>query len=149
MSSFDASNFVEDFTEVSDDVPPRPFKIDDDVFYVTSVPPAGALMDLAEMASFDQNNPTHMVRLVGKMSSFLDAVMMPESAVRFAERMRSPIKPIKATQIVKILQWLMKVYSGGKDQSAQSLHSQAGPGATGPNSTDGAQPVASTPGNYR
>ena len=143
----DIIGFVEDFTDEDPDPQPRPFRIDDDVFYVSAVAPAGTLIDLAKLASIDQTNAQQMAKAMETLADVLDSVMMPESAVRFAQRMRSPIRPIQAKQVMKIVRWLVQVYSG-KDRTAPVSSSPTGLPSTGPSSTDGAPVEASIPGSF-
>ena len=134
-------NVVEDFTE--DTNPPIPFKIDDDVFYAVGDPPAGALLDLAELASLG-DNPGKAIKAV---ADFLDTVLLPSSAELFASRMRNPQKPIKQTQLMRIIQWLVQQYGGGRP-TVPASPLQGGQASTGPSTMATASTEASTPGSF-
>jgi hypothetical protein len=149
MSNQEIVGFVEDFSEEGEEAPPIPFKIDNEVYYVAGAAPIGAMLDLSSLAAFDTNTQDvmAMAKATTTLMSFLDAVMMPESAVRFAARMRQPIRPIRPTQIMRIIRWCATIYSG-KDRTAPPVSSPDGSVATGPSSTDGAVPVGSTPPSF-
>jgi len=74
-----------------------------------------------------------MVEILG---DFMDAVMFPESAKEFAERIRDPLHPIDDTQIGEIVIWLIQEY-GERPTNPPSL-SLPGRTETGQSSTDGA-----------
>jgi hypothetical protein len=151
MSDQEIVGFVEDFSEEpGDEVPPLPFRVDDEVYYVAGQAPIGALLDLSALAAFDQSSvqdPMKMAKATTTLMAFLDSVMMPESAVRFAARMRTPIRPISPKQIMRIITWCVGVYTG-KDRMAPSSSSPDGSVSTGRSSTDGAAHMASTPPSF-
>lgn len=139
MSNFEVT---QDFTE--DAVPPIPFKIDDDIFYVVGSPPAGALLDLADLAQLGEDPG----KAIGAIGSFLDSILLPASAQLFSSRMRNPEKPIRQTQLMKILQWVIQVYGGGNRPTVPASPSQAGQVSTGPSTTGTVPTEASTPGSF-
>lgn len=115
-----------------------PFQIDDDTFVAVSSAPAMAVLDVAAV-----NKATDMdkIRII---LEFLDQVLLPDSAERFAERLRSAAEPITIDQAASIAVWLMEeVYSPERPTEALSP-SQNGSESTGPNSTDGAPASEST-----
>lgn len=116
-----------------------PFVIDDDTFTAVGIAPAMAVLDVAAVnkaADMDK------IRII---LEFLDQVLLPDSAIRFAERLRSSTEPITIDQAASIAVWLMEeVYSPERPTEAPSP-SPNGSGSTGPSSTDGAPALASTP----
>ena len=131
---------IEDFTEEID--PPKPFKIDGDVFYAVGAPPAGALLDLAELANMGEDP----AKALGSVASFLDTILLAESAQKFAQRMRDPENPITQKQLMRILQWLIQEY--GNRPTVPASSSQGGQASTGTPTTGTAQTEASIPGSF-
>lgn len=153
-----------DFTAagpVQETLEPIPFKIDDDVFHAYPEIGGGLLMDTISFEGLDQlqqltegdlDNLTQtqmadMMRITQgqttKMMHFMDVVLLPESAERFAARMRAAgggdVKPITLTQCFQVARWLMGKY--GNRPTEPSSPSSNGHGGTGPSSTDGPQPA--------
>lgn len=137
------------------------FKIDGDVFEAVSDVPASLMsdmMDLSGQFGFTQLNaatldtddvsPENIERLQGMASqaqqqtsrllSFLDQVLLPESALLFAERLRSTEKPITLPDAFNTWRWLVEQYGGRP--TMQSASSANGAGATGMSSTGGQLP---------
>lgn len=128
---------IKDFTKLN-----KPeniqFKIDDDEFTAVGTAPAMALLDVSAVnraADMDK------IRII---LEFLDKVLLPDSAARFAERLSSSTEPIEIEQAANVAVWLMEeVYAPERPTEAPSP-SQNGSGSTGPSSTDGAQAEGST-----
>jgi hypothetical protein len=68
--------------------------------------------------------------------AFLDQVLLPESAQRFADRLRSVTEPIDLYQVQDVLRFLIGRYSGRPTEP--SLSSQNGHDGTTTSSTAGA-----------
>src|SRR4029077_4778513 len=92
---------VKNFTQL-DKKPSVPFTIDDDTFVAVGAAPAMAVLDVAAV-----NKATDMdkIRII---MTFLDQVLEPASAERFAERLRSATEPISISQVAEIAVWLME-----------------------------------------
>lgn len=115
------------------------FKVDGDEFVAVGTPSAMAILDIAAVNKADNMEKIRIVL------EFLDQVLVGDSAVRFAERLRSNTEPITIDQAASISVWLMEeVYAPERPTEAPSP-SQNGSGSTGPSSTDGAPAMASTP----
>lgn len=129
---------IKDFTKLNkkENVP---FTLDEDTFIAVGVAPAMAILDVAAVnkaADMDK------IRII---LDFLDQVLLPESAIRFAERLRSSTEPITIDQAASIAVWLMEeVYAPDRPTEALSP-SPNGSESTGPSSTDGAPASESTP----
>jgi len=132
-----ADNEIKNFTkqDKKDDVE---FKIDEDVFTAVGTAPAMAVLDVAAV------NKAEGLDKIRIILEFLDKVLVPDSAVRFAERLASSTEPIDIEQAADIAVWLMEgVYASERPTEAPSP-SQNGSGSTGQSSTDGAQAEGST-----
>lgn len=135
---------------------PIRFKIDDDVF--EAVPTVGAevmrdvigMTDTIKLMSEGQDtanvSPEKLTKAADGVKThtaralqFLDMVLLPDSALRFAERMRSLENPITLEQTLQVWTWLIAQYSGRPTEP--SSPSANGHGGTGTSSTAGA-PVA-------
>lgn len=105
---------------------PVKFKVDGELFECAPVGmlPAGATRDLASLARADKNQ---QVILFG---SFIDAVMMPESAARFAQRLRDPQNPVLNRQISEIIVFLIRTYGDRPTVPVSSSVNGAGTGGT-------------------
>lgn len=114
------------------------FQVDDDVFEAVGTAPAMAILDVSAV------NQAEGLDKIRTILSFLDQVLVPDSAVRFAERLSSAEAPIDIDQAASIAVWLMEgVYATERPTPAQSP-SGTGPESTGQSSTDGAQAEGST-----
>lgn len=147
---------------------PIMFKIDDDVFY--AAPEIGAellrpmmvnqvagldpkVLKAINDGNVDSISQEQMLDLVQNMQNkteqamqFLDLVLMPESATRFSERMKSTVNPITLDQAGDVYQWLLGEY--GKRPTKPSTSSSAqSQGSAGTSLTDGAQAETSRPLN--
>lgn len=138
---------------------PIPFDVDDDTFYALPAMPGMSTLDMAAMA--DQGTKAERAKAI---MGVLDSVLLPESAVRFAHRMRGRrprrpdevteehpedepvmLMPITVEDASAIVRWLVtEVYHVGRPTEGPSL-SQPGSLQPGTPSTDGAPPVESTP----
>lgn len=112
---------MKDFTEEGT-TEPRGFKINDDVFLAARVCPGGLLADLAKI----NNAPTDADKLDGVMD-FMDQVLLPDSADRFTERLRSPEEPISFPQAMKVFEYLVEEYTQETVPTEGSSSSQSGP----------------------
>jgi hypothetical protein len=148
---------VKDFTGTVDREPLR-FKIDDDVFEAVprvgaelfrDVINAGNVADLAELQGKDLSDLTNeqaakLAQTVNlqteKAMMFLDTVLLPDSALRFAERLRSATEPITFTQAYDVWRWLLGEYGGRPTEP--SSPSSSGYDGTGMSSTAGASATA-------
>lgn len=133
---------------------PIRFRIDDDVF--EAVPAIGGFLIseiLDESVRFSRtfasapgsnelNDAAKEYNL--RVTTFLDTVLLPDSALRLAERLRSVTEPIEMAQVYEVYTWLIQQYSKGRP-TTPSLSSPNGHGGTGTSSTDGAQQEESTP----
>lgn len=128
---------IKDFTKLDKQADVE-FKIDDDTFTAVGVAPAMAVLDVAAVNKAEDMEKLHIIL------GFLDQVLLHDSAVRFAERLRSSEQPIAIDQAAAIAIWLMEeVYAPERPTEAPSP-SQNGSGSTGASSTDGASAPAST-----
>jgi hypothetical protein len=128
------------------------FKLDGDVFEAVSSVPAALMsdmMDLSGQFGFTQLNaaeidvedisPENIERLQGMASqaqkqtarllSFLDQVLLDDSALLFAERLRSTKKPITLADAFNVWRYLVEQYGGRPTK--QSVSSANGAGETG------------------
>lgn len=127
------------------------FKIDDDVF--EAVPIVGAqvlrditnMSDLIQLQGLDTSSVTKeqleaMAEVANQHTArtmqFLDLVLLPDSAARFAERLRSSDEPITIQQTYEVWRWLIERYSARP--TPPSLPSLNGHDGTGSSSTVGA-----------
>lgn len=130
---------------------PLKFQIDDDVFYAAPMIGADVLRDVLDMTdatalqSVDLEGATLEQRRAAasaassqtaKTMAFLDQVLEEESALRFAERMRSTTEPITIEQAFRVWQWLIGEY--GSRPTQPSSPSANGHDGTGTSSTAGA-----------
>jgi hypothetical protein len=114
------------------------FEVDGDEFTAVGVAPAMAILDVGAVNKAEDMDKIRIIL------EFLDMVLLPESAARFAARLRSSESPISIDQAAKIAVWLMEeVYAPERPTEAPSP-SQNGSGSTGQSSTGGASAPAST-----
>lgn len=146
---------IKDFSKSSSKEPLR-FKIDDDIFEASPAIGAelfreiasGSAQDAAGLSAISgvkpgEYSPDQMKLAATALDSqssravaFLDAVLLPDSAARFAERLRSSVDPISLGQMYEVWGWLIEQYSGRPTQPSQSTSS--GSDGTGTSSTAGA-----------
>lgn len=70
---------------------------------------------------------------VVKIMQMLDELLLPDSAVRFAERMKSKTEPIDLEQVMGVFQWLISEY--GERPTSPLSSSSNGHSGTGTPST--------------
>jgi hypothetical protein len=116
------------------------FDVDGDTFRAVSSAPAVAVLDAAAI-----NSAEGIDRLVILMR-FLDMVLEPASAIRFAARTRSSENPITLEQTAEIAVWLLEEVYGPERPTQAPSPSQDGSGSTGTSTTGTATTGASTPG---
>lgn len=114
------------------------FKIDGDTFVAVGTAPAMAILDVGAV------NRAQDLDKVPILLAFLDKVLLPESATRFAERLGSSEAPIDVDQAVAVSVWLMEEAYGPDRPTEAPSPSQNGSGSDGPSSTDGAPAPVST-----
>lgn len=142
---------------------PKPieFKVDDDVFQAYPAVGGGVMLDtltfdvnVLDLENLDNPNVEASPKQIAAMTSainnqarkllgFLDIALLPASAERFAERMRSTTEPITLDQALEISRWLMGQY--GVRPTEPSSPSSNGHDGTGTTSMVGVQAEASTP----
>lgn len=127
--------------------PPTPigFRIRGRDFFAAGRCPAAAMFDMATLAADDDESNRAQAAKVLALPRFLDMVIMPEDAERFAEATKDPIDPIDMKDVGKVVRFLMRKYGGGAplDGSSPSSGGQSG---TGQSSMGGAPLVVSTQG---
>lgn len=83
---------------------------------------------------------------IHEVMTMLDELLLPDSAVRFAERMKSKTEPIDLGQVMEVFQWLIGQYG---DRPTTPLSSSSnGHSGTGTSSMDDTLPKASIPSPY-
>lgn len=127
------------------------FKIDEDVFEAVAVVGAELLRDVTNMTDLAALQTTDVSTMdaeqvksiseaanqhTAKTMMFLDAVLTPDSAARFGERLRSTTEPITIQQAYDVWRWLIEQYAARPTQP--SLPSLNGHDGTGTSSTAGA-----------
>lgn len=105
------------------------FDIDDEVFKLRSVAPAMAVLDVAKV------NQAADLDKIQVIMTFLDQVLEPESAARFAARLSSIENPITIEQATSIAVWAMEDVYATERPTEAPLPSPNGSGSTGPNTT--------------
>jgi hypothetical protein len=108
----------------------RQFAIDDEVFNCASDLTGGAALQLSALVNSKDSEKVHQI------GQFLDLVLLPEDAVRFAARMRDTTRPVTIAMLGQILQWVLEEYSERPTQ--QPTPSSAGLSTNGTDLTDGA-----------
>ena len=81
---------------------PRSFRVDGEEFFVCAVIPADAMRLVSAFVS--GGNASWVQSAV----DFMDAVLLDESAQRYAARLKSKERPISITDLAKHAQYLMK-----------------------------------------
>lgn len=115
------------------------FDIDGEVFRAINIAPAMAVLDVSRV------NDAKDLDRVTIIMSFLDQVLEVDSALRFAERLKSAENPITIDEVAAIAVWLVEeVYATERPTEAPSP-SPNGSGSTGPSTTDSASTEASIP----
>lgn len=125
---------IKDLTVIRE---PKQFRLGDHVYTAAPAMPAGLLRKFTQAAKESEE-----VQL-DRFMEILDAVMLPESAERFAARMNDPADPITIDDLRNVLEWLMEEYTGRPTvPPSTSASPQSESGTT---STDGLPPPASIP----
>lgn len=86
---------------------PVPFEMDGRVCYAAAVLPAAAITDLASLATEGDRD----ARVVA-MSTFLDLVLLPESAEYLSARMRDAADPLALEDVADVVVWLVQEVYG-------------------------------------
>jgi hypothetical protein len=96
---------MKDFTRKRSEIK---FTIDDDVFEAAQAIPADTLLDFAvnfqgldEASGEDQRQ---------SMLTILQTVLLPDSYLRFRERMSDQLRPIDLAQANEVVEWVMGEY---------------------------------------
>lgn len=121
-----------------------------DVFECAPKLPAGIIQDImrmrgvfqkiqADLAAGRDVDEEQVAATNLKLFDILDIVLLPESAQRFAERMRDPINPIDMTDVGNFVSWMLEEY--GQRPTKPSPSSAPSPSTIGTSSTDGAWPI--------
>lgn len=119
---------------------PRKFAIDDEVFRCAADLPAGAATFLARMA---KAVPTDRILMLG---DFLDLIILPEDAERFAARLGDPTHPITMNKFGEIIEWMLEEYGVRPTQPSSSSANGSSPNLNGgADSTGGVLPAPSIP----
>lgn len=121
------------------------FRIDDDIFEAFAAIPAGMFMEHSRIEipleiDREERDPAKIMAAAAAMNKFnqryfrfLDEVLLPESAERFARRLMDRNNPITMQQAGKVYRMLMGKYTGRPTQPPSP--SQNGDGGTGDGST--------------
>jgi len=131
---------VKSFSVGHADEQPITFDVDGDEFQAVPASrlPGSAFVDLASMG---EASTAQQLAMVGH---FLDMALVPDSAVRFAARMRDAGQPITLATATDVMVWLVEeVYTGRPTQ--QPLASPSGAQPDGSGSTAGVPPTGVTP----
>jgi hypothetical protein len=114
------------------------FEIDGEVFKIATVAPAMAVLDVAAV---NEAKDLDKLRII---MEFLDVVLEPDSATRFAARLKSQENPITIEQCSDVAVWAMEdLFTTDRPTTAPSP-SPNGSETTGPSTTDGAGATVST-----
>lgn len=119
---------------------PLEFDIDGEVFYASPVMPADLVLQLGDLGT-----ETNVRAKAEAAMGILDQVLLPESAVRFAERMKGGERPLTVLDATGIINWLVSEHYAPARPTEGASPSQPGSSQPGTPSTDGAPPEASTP----
>ena len=116
---------------------PVEFDVDGETFFAAPVMPTQAVLDVADLAVKES-----VAERASAISGFLDAVLLPESAVRFAARLRDPERPIGIEDAVAVVNWLIEDVYAMRPTVPSSGFPSGSPtiGSTGPSM--GGQPPA-------
>ena len=155
---------MKQFTSAATDKAPIRFELDGEVFEAAPVIGASVLQDMLAIANMgelvqidatavlnsgDKDKVMEIGKAVNAVSAqamqFLDSVLLPESAARFAARMRSTTEPITLETAFEVWRWLLSEYGARPTQPSSS--SSNGHDGTGQSLTVGAPPAASIPSN--
>lgn len=114
---------IKDFTDRSG-AQPKPFKVDDDVFYGAPRLPVKATQLLVSLAKAD------VATQLAKIGDILDLILLPGSVGRFVEKMGDPTNPIDDKQLGEIIEWLAEEYTGRPTMPPSSSSTSPTPDGT-------------------
>lgn len=117
------------------------FTIDGDLFEAVSVMPAQTLMEFAGSFAKVGEVPGDSLEA---MRGLLEMVLLPDSYLRIAERMRSKSEPIDIGQISELIPWLLEVYGLRPTQRSSSSADGLPAPESGTSSTGTTSGAAST-----
>src|SRR5688500_8832339 len=83
------------------------FQVDEDNFQAMSVLPVPLMQELIGKATVLQDKKAPPEAL-GEILEIFATVLVPESAARFKDRLKSVENPIDLTQVMDIMTWLME-----------------------------------------
>lgn len=127
---------VKDFSRPNGNQP-KPFKMEDDVFYLLPGIPVDLLVDAANLGK-DLGEHSDPAEMIGRVRSLFEVVLIPDSFTRFSERLGSRTEPIDMTQIRNIIPWMLESF-GLRPTAPSSASSNGSPAEDGStSSTDGA-----------
>lgn len=116
---------------------PKPFKIDEEIYYVSGSQPAGILFDM--MGLEERKGMGEQVSVIMRI---LESSLIPESYERFMANMKKP-NGITLDQVLQVMRWTMEQYA---DRPTQPALSSSGPqDSIGTSSTVGVPTGASIP----
>jgi hypothetical protein len=98
-----------DYTEIKNlATPGKPhsFKIGEERYDCAHKLPAGVVRDLNRMRRLDPESEEQTEMFF----SLLDMILLPESAERFAARMRDPVNPIDMEDVSNTMIWIVEEY---------------------------------------
>jgi hypothetical protein len=119
---------------------PIEFDIDGEVFYASPVMPADLVLSLGDLATESNQGKRAQAAM-----AILDSVLLPESATRFADRMKGGEHPITVLDATGVINWLVSEHYAPARPTGGASPSQPGSSTPGTPSTDGAPPEGSTP----
>jgi hypothetical protein len=117
---------------------PIPFEVDGETFHLLPNVPGTAVLDVAGISEAKGLDTARIIM------RFLDQVMVPESAARFAARLGSSEDPITIETGIEVATWALGVVTNSDRPTEPSSQSSNGSGPDGASSEGGASPTAST-----
>lgn len=99
---------------------PKPFRVDGELYLCAPALPGHIMENVSEYA---EAQGQRRMKLIGE---FLEAVLLPESAARYAERMRSAVEPITIEEAAAHVMHLLREVYGVTRPSATPSSSPAG-----------------------
>ena len=130
-------NGVVEFKDFFYDPQPKRFKLGPDMFEAAADLPLGILDDVKKLTGVSFSNAP-----LEAISSFLRAVLLPESADRFIARFNDKANPIGISAFMMVMNWLLEEY-GLRPTQPSSPSSTGSQEDSSTSSTDGAESVAS------
>jgi hypothetical protein len=119
------------------------FRIDEDLFTAVAAIPAEEMISFAEQittADPTQMSPREQVSLLRKT---LENMLVPESLLRFQQRMADKTNPIDMEQLNDVVEWLFEEYGLRPTTGSSSSSSGGSPPVPGITSTDSMPDVVS------